>query len=714
MSGSLTGQWFRVAKLTPRLRAHAQVHRHVARGKVWYVLQDHQTGRFFRISSAANQMLCLMNGQRSVEEIWRRVSDRLGAARPTQEETVRLMIQLHQSDLLRTGLPPDMAEVGRRADQFDARRRRSWFTSPMAMRFPLIDPDRFLTATLPVLRPLFTRAGFVAWLALVLSGLVLAVLNWSEITANVSDRVFTTYNVLMLVLLYPASKLLHELGHGYMAKANGGEVHEAGIMLLVLLPVPYVDASSSSAFADGWRRILVAGGGIMVELALAALAMIAWVHLPPGLWRAAAFNLMLLCSVSTLLFNGNPLLRFDGYYMLSDLLQIHNLDQRSRRFLLYLIQRHGFGLTKLETPVQTPTEAKWLAGYGIISFVYRIAIMLGIGVLVSKRYFVIGVILAIVSLFQMLLLPVLRGLRYLFYDPALRDQRHRAMWVTAGAAGAFALLLLAIPVPYAQVAEGVVWVPDEAILHAGADGFVADLLATADAQVHSGQPLIALHDPVATTQVDVYRAQVAVADDRFNQVNLIDRVQGRLAADPLTRAKAALERAESRTSDLVVQASRSGRFVVPDAAHLQGSFVRKGDVLGYVIGGEDVAVRAVVPQSQIDLVRNRADRVSLRFTETAGSSVPATIVRETPSALERPPAPALSPEGGGPMLLDPTSRTHDRPLDRWYELVVRPTAGAPLERIGSHAFVRFDLGAEPIAWRLLRRVRQAMLRLFDD
>jgi putative peptide zinc metalloprotease protein len=713
MSGSLTSQWFRVAKLTPRLRAHAQVHRHVARGQVWYVLQDHQTGRFFRISPAANLMLCLMNGQRAIEDIWRLVSEKLGAARPTQEEMVRLLIQLHQSDLLRNGLPPDMAEMGRRADTFDARRRRGWFTSPMAMRFPLLDPDRFLTATLPLLRPLFSRAGFAAWLALVLTGLVLAVLNWSEITANVSDRVFTTYNVLMLVLLYPASKLLHELGHGYMTKAEGGEVHEAGIMLLVLLPVPYVDASSSSAFADGWRRMLVAGSGIMVELALAALAVIAWVHLPPGLWRAAAFNLMLLCSVSTLLFNGNPLLRFDGYYMLSDLLQIPNLDQRSRRYLLYLIQRHAFGMTRIETPVRTASEAKWLAGYGIVSFIYRIAIMLGIGLLVSQRYFVIGVVMALVSLTQMLLLPVLRGLHYLAYDPALRDRRRRAVWVSAGSVSALLVLLLAIPVPYAQVAEGVVWVPDEAVLHAGADGFVADLAARADSPVALGQALITMHDPVALSQVEVYRAQVAVARDRFNQVNLIDRAQARLAEEQLVRAQATLKRAEARASDLVMVAPRAGRFVVPDAARLPGSFVHKGDVLGYVIGGDDVAVRAVVPQSEIDLVRDRADAVALRFTEAAGRTVPATIVRETPSALERPPAPALAPEGGGPMLLDPTSKTHDRPLDGWFELVVRPAAGSPLERIGSHAFVRFDLGAQPIGWRLLRHARQAMLRLLN-
>ncbi len=713
MSGPLAQHWFRVARLAPRLRAHAQVHRHVARGQVWYVLQDHQTGRFFRVSPAANLMLHLMDGRCSMEEIFERVADKLGAAQPTREEAVRLLIQLHQSDLLSAGLPPDMAELGRRAERQESRRWRSWITSPMAMRFPLGDPDRFLAATMPFVRPLFSRTGFVLWLALVAAGLALAVLHFPELAANVSDRVFTNYNVLMLALLYPASKLLHEMGHAYATRANGGEVHEVGIMVLVFFPVPYVDASASSAFPDRWRRVLVGAAGIMVELALAALATIAWVSLSPGLARAAAFNLLLLCSVSTLLFNGNPLLRFDGYYVLGDLIEIHNLDQRARKYLTYLTQRFAFGVRTAESPVRAPGEAAWLAGYGVVSFLYRISVMVGIAVLVSQRYFALGVILAGVSVAQMMVLPLLRGVRFLFVDPSLRLTRRRALGVAGGVAAAALLLLLALPMPYAQVTEGAVWVPDDAVLHAHADGFVAGLLARPGEQVAAGQPVLALRDPVAAAQVEVYRAQVAVAESRFDAVNLIDLVQARLAAEQLARARATLARAEQRTADLTIVAGREGRFVVPDDTHLEGRFVHNGDVLGYVIGGGDVAVRAVVPQSEIDLVRSRTRDVSLRFTERVDAAIPAEITRETPSALERPPATALAADGGGPMLLDPNSPHHDRPLDRWFEVVVRPLDGVPPERIGARAYVRFGLGAEPVAWRMLRGARQALMRVLN-
>src|SRR5262249_31680122 len=153
-------------------------------------------------------------------------------------------------------------------------------------RFPLFDPDRFLDQTFPLVRPLFTTTAFVLWLALVATGAVFAAMSSPELSADVTDRVFSTSNVVMLALLYPFIQALHELGHAYGAKAGGGRVHEIGLMLLVFLPVPYVDASSAIAFRARWRRVLVGAAGIMVELALAALAMIAWRQLGPGLPRA--------------------------------------------------------------------------------------------------------------------------------------------------------------------------------------------------------------------------------------------------------------------------------------------------------------------------------------------------------------------------------------------------------------------------------------------
>ena len=331
MTGALASTWYRISAMRPRLRGHAQIHRQVYRGETWYILQDHQSGLFFRVSPAANLMLCCMDGRRTMQQILDIAGKRFGADRPTQDDAVQLLIKLYRADLLHGEMPPDMAELERRSERHRHHGLLTWIRSPMAMRFPLFDPDRFLDRTMPLVRPLFTTAGFVAWLLLVLFGAVLAAMHWPELTENVSDRVFTAQSAILVVVLFPIIKALHELGHAYMAKAGGAEVHELGVMLIVFLPVPYVDASASSAFRQPRRRALVGAAGIMVELALAALAMIAWEWLAPGLWRAAAFNVMLVGGVSTLLFNGNPLLRFDGYYVLSDLIQIPNLDTQGYR-----------------------------------------------------------------------------------------------------------------------------------------------------------------------------------------------------------------------------------------------------------------------------------------------------------------------------------------------------------------------------------------------
>ncbi len=521
---------------------------------------------------------------------------------------------------------------------------------------------------------------------------------------------FAADNLLLLALTYPIVKALHELGHAYAAKVGGGEVHEMGLLLLVFFPMPYVDASASSAFRGRGERAVVGAAGIMVELALAALAMILWLQLEPGFLRAAAFNVMLIGGVSTVLFNGNPLLRFDGYYVLSDLIEIPNLDARAKRYLLYVTQRHLLGLEGLESPVQGPGEAPWFVIYGIAAFFYRASVTLGIALFVAGQFFVLGVMLALWSMIQMFVLPVVRAGRYLLTSPQLRYRRRRALAMSGMVVALALAALFAVPVPYATVGEGVVWVPDSDILRAGGSGFAETLLAAPDSDVAAGQPVIQLEDPVAAAQLEVKRAELAVLEHRFTAVNLIDLVQARLVREQRDRAAANLVRAEQRIAALVIRAPRAGRFVVPDARKLLGKFVREGDLVGYVISPNDISIRVVIPQAEIDPVRARVGGVSVRLTDDIDTSFPATIVRQTPAALDRPPAPALAPEGGGPMLLDPTNPKQQRPLDQFFEIELR-LDGKPVDRIGGRVFARFDHGAEPLAWRGLRAARQLFLRV---
>jgi putative peptide zinc metalloprotease protein len=471
-----------------------------------------------------------------------------------------------------------------------------------------------------------------------------------------------------------------------------------------------VDASSASAFRERWRRVLVSGAGIMVELALAAAAALLWTQAEPGAARALLFNIVLIAGTSTLLFNGNPLLRFDGYYILMDLIGVPNLDTRARRYWVYLLQRHGFGAHRTESPAEAPRERAWLLGYGAAAFVYRVAVMLTVALLVATQVVVVGVLLALWSIGQMLIWPLLKGLRFLVTAPALRDHRGRAVLVTAAGTGLVLGALLVVPVPYATLAQGAVVAPEDAALRTGADGFVTAILAQPGQTVRRGDPLVALEDPVAAARVEVYRAQLAVLETRFAAVNVIDRQQMRLAQEQLAQARQMLARAEERQAALLVRAERDGTFVPFQPERLPGRFLRQGELIGHVLAEADPGIRVVVPQSEIDLVRSRTRAVAIRLVPSIAEKLPARIVRETPQALLRVPAPSLGAEGGGPILTIPgLSPGSQRPIEQFFEIELATTGAAPQAWIGGRVHVRFQHDAEPIGWRLLRSARQLFL-----
>lgn len=705
--------WYRVANLRPRLRSYAQLHRQRFRGEVWYILQDHQSGRFHRLSPAAHLVVCLMDGRRTVHDIWQEAGTRLGEDQPTQTEVIGLLTQLHGADLLMGEVLPHMDELSHRSQKQAERAMLMKLRNPLSLRIPLLDPDRFLNVTLPLLRPLFTSLGFAAWLALVAAGIVLAAMNWPALTSDLADRLFSAQNLLLLVLLYPVVKAIHELGHAYAAKVWGGEVHELGIMLLVFVPVPYVDATSSAAFRQKWRRVIVGGAGIMVEAALAALAMIIWTLVEPGAVRAVAFNVMLICGVSTLVFNGNPLLRFDGYYVLSDILEIPNLGSRANRYLFYLVQRYVFRIPDLVSPATAPSERGWFVIYALAAFAYRMVVMFGVALMVGTQFFFLGIALALWGLVNGLIAPVLSGVRYLAVSPQLQGRRGAALASVALAVGSLLAALLFVPLPYATVAEGVVWLPEQAVVRARTGGDVRAIVASAGDMVRGQAPLFRLDDPELSAEAKVLEKQAEALKLRLDAVRTVDLVQANILEEQIRQIEGELEVNRQRNAELTVTANHDGRFLVPDAADLPGRYVRQGDMLGYVVGRDDPVVRTVVPQADVDLVRRRTNAVSVRFVDDIDRTVPAHLSREIPAAREDLPSLALSTMGGGSIAIDTARPDKPRALESVFQFELQVPGLSATERIGGRVLVRFDHGSEPIGFRLARALRQLFLREFD-
>jgi putative peptide zinc metalloprotease protein len=710
--GLYSSSWYRVAALKPRLRAHVAIHRQQFRGEVWYVVQDHQTGRFHRLSPAAHHAVCLMDGRRTVQRIWEVVGDRLGEDQPTQEEMVRLLALLHSADLLLGEFPPDMDELADRSQALGRSALLIKLRNPMALRLPLIDPERFLSATMPLVRPLFSRAGFGAWLALVLAGLTLTVMHWPALVDNISDQAFSARNLLLLVAVYPLLKTLHELGHAYATKAWGGEVHEMGVMFLVLVPVLYVDASASTAFREKWRRALVGGAGIMVEMALAAAAIILWVNVEPGFVRALAFNTALIGGVSTLLFNGNPLLRFDGYYVLSDLIEIPNLATRSNKYLFYLVRRHAFDLRDEIPPAVARGEAGWLVFYSLASFSYRMAMIFGVALFVASRLFFIGIMLAITALTVALAWPAFMGIKYILFSPQLARHRGRAIAVSSAAAVAVFTLFFVVPLPYATMGEGIVWVGDQSTLRTLVDGVISTVEVPNGTAVEVGTVLVRLEDPVLSAKHDVLQSQLGELERRLEAVPLADVVQANLIREQIRHTGGELAQNERQLADLIVRAGHSGRFFVSDEQDLPGRFLHRGDVVGYLLTDDEPIIRTVVPQADADLVRRRTGRIEALLADRTDRPFAAAMVREVPAAIADIPHLALATVGGGAVVLDPAHTDKPQPLENLFHFDLRAKAVQLPPLLGQRVFVRFDHGTEPIAFRIARGVRQLFLRQF--
>ena len=709
----LSASWYRVAALRPALRAHARIQRQRFRGQPWYVLHDSAAGKLHRFSPGAHRVVRLLDGERTIDAIWHQVAAEAGADAPTQDEVIRLLAQLHAGDLLQADLPPDIDELGERGRKQKRQKLLQSVINPMSIRIPLWDPDAFLARTWPLLQPLAGRPGVVLWLLVVLPAIVLAGVHWLELTANLSDQLLATNNLLLLWLIYPLLKGLHELGHGYAVKAGGGEVHEMGIMLLVLAPIPYVEASAAGAFRSKWRRALVGAAGILVELFLAGLAMLLWVAVEPGLLRSIAFNVVVVAGASTLLFNGNPLLRYDGYYVLADLIEIPNLGNRSNQYWQWLAKRYLLGVTHLERPLASPGERRWFLFYGAASFVYRTLVMIAIILFIAGEFFFIGVVLAIWAAVTMFLRPLAKGLSYVLSSPELQRTRSRARLVTFGGLALLVLFVFAVPLPLRTHAEGVVWVPENAEVRAAASGFVEHLFVAPEALVDRGDVLLAMADPALDAQAAESRARLRQYSVQYAALMFEDRAQAVAIQEDLQRERVTLARSEEKLDALLVVAGLTGRLKLARAEDLPGRFVRQGELLGYIVSGPPRLVRVVVGQDDIALVRERRTEVEVKLADRLDRTYPAQLLREVPGGHEQLPSKALSLAGGGPHATDPRDAEGLRTLQRLFQfdLELPPEVGSP--EIGTRVFVRFHHHAEPLARQWGRRLRQLFLARFD-
>jgi len=704
--------WHQVAPLKPRLATYARLFRHTYRGQPWYVVQDASGGRYHRVSPGAYALIRQMNGANTVQELWDKACEIGGDQIPTQNEIVELLTQLHANDLLQSDVMPDSTEMFERFRKKKRQKWKQWLMNPLSLRIPLINPDAFLTRWYHRLSWLFNRPGLIMWLVVVTPALILAGQHWTELTHNLSDQVLATDNLILLLFVFPAIKALHELGHGFATKVWGGTVHEMGIMFLVFAPVPYVDASASSTFQSKQQRMVVGAAGMLVELFLAAIAMYIWVLVEPGFVRAVAFNVMFVAGVSTLIVNGNPLLRFDGYYILVDLIEIPNLAQRGQRYLKYLSDRYLFGAKEQEPPHETDSEKRWLVGYSISSWLYKILLTISIILFIANEFFIFGVILAMWAAFSLFVLPVWKSAKHIIDSPTLYRTRGRAIRLSLGLAGGFLLFITLVPLPIRTLAEGVVWLPDQALVRSGVDGFFDRWLVPPGTAVARGTPVLVMRDPGLTAELAAARAKVTEAEARYRADQFTNPAQAAVSLQKLEQESRVYERVADRHNKLVVYAESYGVLAAMRAQDLDGQWFRKGELIGYILSQEQFIARVVISQQDIDLVQTRFKSAELRFADAISVTHPVSVLRRFPGGIEELPTAALSPAGGGQVAVDPKDPSGLKTLQRIFLLDLRLPDGTNPGAFGGRVFVRFDHISEPLFFQWSRRVRQLFLSHF--
>lgn len=703
--------WYRVSDIKPRLRSHIRLYRHIYRDRNWYVLQDPSSSRQHRFNRSAYAIIGLMDGEKTVQEIWNTAASTLGDETPTQDEIIRLLGQLHTADALQSDIPPDTLELFERQEK----QRGKWkqrLTNPFALRFPLFDPDRFLVKWMILAKPFVGRAALLLWLLVVSSAIIMAAVNWPELTRNMADRVLKPENLLLLWLVYPIVKLLHELGHAFATRIWGGEVHEMGIMLLVFTPIPYVEASASAAFPDKHKRMGVAAAGMAVELFVASLALFLWLNVESGRVSAIAYNIMLVGGISTLLFNGNPLLRFDGYYVLTDWVEIPNLAQRSTRYLGYLLQRYIFGIEDTVSPVTALGERAWFIGYGITAFCYRLFILAMLALFVSSKFFIVGILIALWAISSQIVFPAVKN-SYGFYNSSGgRRKRTRFIVTSLAITVVAAILFFAVPAPLRTQVEGVVSVPEYSRVRTGTDCFITEVLAQNDTIVQKGAPLIRCEDPFLEAEVRVLEANLEESQARYNAEPLQSRVQREILKEEINSVKADLSRALERKQELTVRSPNQGLFILPNGHNLPGRFAEQGALLGYIMGAAESTVVVVVSQSDIALVRERTRGVKLRLAGRLNNPFTASINREIPAASDHLPSPVLGTAGGGSIPVNPVDPKGLQTLTKTFQFEINLPLEEESTRIGERVYVLFDHGYEPLALQWYRSLRKLFLRHF--
>jgi putative peptide zinc metalloprotease protein len=510
------------------MRSDLTIDKHTYLGRIYWVVKDRLAQKYYRFEEEEFALLEMLDGQTSLQDVQAQFERRFAPQKITTRELHQLVSMLHRSALVVSDASGQGKQLYKRHIETARKRKFGALTNILCIRFKGFDPDRLLTWLDRRVGWLFSIPCLVLSLILALSAVLLIGVQfdifWSRMPGF--HAFFASENWIWLSLTLAVTKVFHEFGHGLACKRLGGECHEMGIMMLVLTPCLYCNVSDSWMLPNKWHRAAIGAAGMYVEIVLASTCTFIWWFTNPGLLNYVCFNVMFVSSVSTLLINANPLLRYDGYYILSDLVEIPNLRQKASAILQRKLGAWCLGLTEPPDPFLPQQRQSFFAIYCIAAAAYRWVVVLGILWFlyqVFKPYGlqIIGQMIAMMSLYGLLVAPVWKLCKF-FYVPGRMDQvKKPRMFASIAVAGVMLLAIFFVPLPYYTDCSLYLQLRDAASVYVETPGAIKQIHVRDGQWVDRDQPIITLQN--LDIQISISRIVGAKRQLESRRIALLQR-----------------------------------------------------------------------------------------------------------------------------------------------------------------------------------------------
>lgn len=494
LADSLTSTTARAIRL--RTRPDLTSRRQRYRGQIYWVVKEPIGLNYFRFHEEEFAILQMLNGQNSLEDVKEEFEREYAPQKISFQDLQQFIGMLHRSGLVTTEDTGQGWQLKQRRDERKRKELLGKFTNVFAVRYRGIDPERILNFLYPFTRWFFTRAAVYCFMLLGICALLLVAVHNDVFRSRLPSfhQFFAAHNWIYMITTMAIVKVLHEFGHGLSCKYFGGECHEMGVMLLVFTPCLYCNVSDSWMLPSKWSRAAIGAAGMYVELVLATFATFIWWFSDPGLLNHLALSVMFICSVSTVVFNGNPLLRFDGYYIMMDLLEIPNLRQKASEVLKRFLSHLCLGIEQPENPFLPDNNRFFFGMYTVAAVLYRWVVVFSILYFMNKilepyGLKVIGQVVAVIGLFGLVVQPLMKLVKFFYVPGRMHKVKRHRLAITVSVFGAVAAFLTMVPLPYHIDCVFTIVPRDAATVVPQLPGQLTEVKVKSGDQVQAGQVL---------------------------------------------------------------------------------------------------------------------------------------------------------------------------------------------------------------------------------